>query len=269
MNKRQLLASALGVSLLAAALPGVALAQTDEPYAAEDQEWTLTQYSDAGTETPVPEGVEVTLLLSGGQAGGSAGCNNYFGSYEIDAETLTFGEIGITRMLCQGPAQDVENAYLALLSEVAGWAVDGTVLSLSDATGAVTLVFGDALVPVTESDVAALTAELESLQAQIDAAATEVAALAAEAASVNVKKITNRIGTNEEDIKALQQKTKGLNVDNLKSRISANEAAIAELDKQLTNTKKRVKDLETVAKDHEKRLAALEEAVFEAVQPLP
>jgi heat shock protein HslJ len=261
MNKRHVLVGALSATLLAAALPGLALAQTEEPYAAEDTEWTLSSYVEAGTEMLVPDGVETTLLLSGGQAGGSGGCNNYFGSYVIGAETLTISELGITQMFCEDPAGSVENAYLALLGDVAGWAVDGTVLSLSDSTGAVTLLFGDAPVQVTESDVAALAAELESLQGQIDTAAAEVEALAADIASVNVNKVTNRIGTNEADIATLQKKTKGLNVENLKKRISTTEAAIVELDKQLTNTKKRVKDLETVAKDHEKRLAALEAQV--------
>jgi heat shock protein HslJ/chaperonin cofactor prefoldin len=261
MNKRQLVAGVLSASLLAAALPGLAWAQDEETYAAEDMVWVLSSYADAGSMTAVPVGVETTLLMSGGEAGGSAGCNNYFGSYEIGADSLTFGEFGSTRMICEEPTQGLEDAYLALLGGVAGWAVDGTILSLSDTTGAVTLVFGDPLVEVTESDVAALAAELESLQSQIDEATAEVAALTEAAASVNVKKITNRIGANEDSISALEKKTKGLNVDNLKKRISANEAAIADLNKQMSNVKKRVKDLEAVAKDHEARISAIEDQV--------
>ncbi len=261
MNPRQLAAGVLSASLLAAALPGLAFAQDEGPLAAEDVQWTLSSHADAESMVAVPDGVEVTLLMSGGEAGGSAGCNSYFGSYEIGADTLTFGEFGSTAMICEDPAQGVEDAYLALLSGVAGWAVEDSVLSLSDATGAETLIFGDAPVQVTESDVAALVAELESLQTQIDEASAEVVALTEAAASVNVKKITNRIGANEESIKALEKTTKGLNVDNLKKRISANEAAIADLGKQMSNVKKRVKDLETIAKDHEARISAIEAEV--------
>lgn len=261
MNRRQLVAGALSASLLVTALPGLALAQTEEPFTAEDTEWTLSSFADGEAMTVVPEGVEVTLLMSGGEAGGSAGCNTYLGSYEITADTLAFVDFAVTEMLCPEPEQGVEDAYLPLLAGVAAWAVDGTVLSLSDSTGAVTLVFGDAPVQVTESSVAALEAELESLQTQIDEAAAEVVELSEAAASVNVKKITNRIGVNEDDISALQTKTKGLNVDNIKKRLSAAESAIEKLNNQLTNVKKRVTDLEKVAKDHEARITALEEAV--------
>jgi len=262
MNKRQLAAGVLSASLLVAALPGLASAQDEEPYAAENVEWLLSSYAQDGTMADVPEGVETTLLLSGGQAAGSAGCNSYFGAYEIDAESLTFPEpFGATRMLCQGPSQVVEDAYLSLLSATAGWVVQDGMLNLSDAEGVTMLVFAEPPVPVTASDIAALTAELESLQTQIDEARTEVAALTEAAESVNVKRITNRIGANEDAIAALEQKTKGLNVDNLKRRISAAEAAIVELDKQMTNVKKRVKDLEAIAKDHEARISAIEEQV--------
>jgi heat shock protein HslJ len=262
MNKRQLVAGALSASLLVAALPGLASAQDENPLAAENLEWLLGSYAQDGAMVDVPEGVETTLLLSGGQATGSAGCNTYFGAYEIDADSLTFPEpFGTTRMLCQGPSQVVEDAYLALLSATGGWVVQDGTLDLSDADGVTTLVFVEPPVPVTASDIAALTAELESLQMQIDEASAEVTALTEAAESVNVKKITNRIAATEEDIAALQKKTNGLNVDNLKKRISATEAAIADLDQQMTNVKKRVKDLENVAKDHEDRITALEEQV--------
>lgn len=261
MNKRHVLAVAMSASLLAAALPGAALAQAEEPFAAEDTQWVLSSYSDGEGMVELPEGVRVTLLLTAGQANGSAGCNTYFGSYEITEDTLTFGEFGLTQRLCPEPVQGVEDAYLPLLADVAGWAIDDTLLTLSDETGAETLVFGGAVVEVTAADVAALTAELQGLQTQIDEARAEVEVLTEAAASVNVKKITNRIGTNEDDIDTLQAKTKGLNVENIKKRLGAAEGDITKLQNQLVKTRQRVTELERVVKDHEARIAALEDLV--------
>ena len=260
MNKPQLLAGALSAALLVSALPGLALGQDEETsYAAEDVQWVLNTLAGAD----VAEGVEVTLTLSGGDATGNAGCNSYFGTYEIDETSLTFpSPFGSTMMLCQSPAQETEDAYLPLLGGTAGWSVDEAgMLRLTDAEGTETLVYSEQPIDITATDVDALNAELESLQTQIDEATVAVEELTAAAESVNVKKITNRIGANEEAIAALQDQTKGLNVDNIKKRLKALETAVADLDKQLQNTKKRVKTLEDIAADHEARIAAIEAQV--------
>ena len=255
MSKRQMVAGVMSASLLVAALPGLAFAQDAEPYAAEQVEWLLQSWSDGEAMMDIPEGVETTLFLSGGDVNGSAGCNSYFGSYDIDESSLSFGPMGVTAMICGEPAQSVEDAYLPLLETTAGWSVDDEgMLSLTDAAGTVVLVYGEPPVDITGTEVDALVAELENLQAQIDEASAEVAALAEDAASVNVKKITNRISANESDIAALQETTKGLNVANLKKRISANESDIAALQES--------------DKKQDERITALEEAALEAV-PLP
>lgn len=268
MNKRQLIAGALGTALLVSALPGLAFAQDEEmTYAAEDVQWALGTLAGE----PVPEDVEVTMLLSGGEVNGSAGCNSYFGNYEIDEAGLTFPEpFGVTAMICEGPQQETEDAYLPLLQTTAGWVVDDEgMLHLSDAEGTEILVYGQPPVDITATDIATLTAELESLQMQIDEASEAVDELIAAAESVNVKKITNRIAANEDSIAALEKKTKGLNVDNLKSRIKANEEAIASLTKQVNNLKNRVKALEENDKVQDERLTAIEEAIPVPEQPLP
>ena len=239
MSKTQkLVAGALGVALLAAALPGAAVAQDEtaepEAYAAEGIDWVLTSYAVADGLIEVPEGVETTLLLNGGQVVGNAGCNSYFGSYAIDATSLTFPQpFGVTMQLCPGPEQAVEDAYLPLLESTAGWSVDEGSLVLTDATGAQILVYAEAPVEVTGSDIAALTAALGDLQAQIDTAEAEIAALIEAAESVNVDRIRNRI--------------------------SANEEAIAEINTTIGKLRNRIRTLEETAADHEERIAALEE----------
>jgi heat shock protein HslJ len=257
MRKRRLLTAALSVSLLAAAVPGLAFAQDEGPYAAENLQWMLGSYADAEAMTDVPDEVEVTLSLSGGEAVGSAGCNSYFGSYEIDAESLTFGPLGSTLMLCQDVAQNVEDAYMTLLADVAGWSVVDKTMSLSDAAGAVTLVYAEAPVEVTGSDVNSLTAQLTSLQAQLDTVTDDVAAL-------NLSKTNKRVKALEDSVAALQKKDSQFN-----NRIKATETAIADLTTQVSNLRKRIKALEEADVALDARVTALEEAAPKPEQPLP
>ncbi|MCA9980784.1 MAG: META domain-containing protein, partial [Anaerolineales bacterium] len=92
---------------------------------------------------PVADGVRVTLQLEDdGSMGGNGGCNQYFGTYTLEGDSLTFGEgIGSTMMACEGPGGEVEAAYLSLLPQVASYQIEGGSLSLLDAEGNVLLVY--------------------------------------------------------------------------------------------------------------------------------
>ena len=76
------------------------------------------------------------MLLEGGLASGSGGCNTFSGTYALDGTTLMFGEeISTTLMLCEESVQAVEDAYLSALPEVVGWTMSDGVLQLSDESG--------------------------------------------------------------------------------------------------------------------------------------
>ncbi len=272
MNTRKLIASALGASLLLSALPGVVLAQDDaaalDP---EGVEWTLTTLASE----PVVEGLEVTLFLSGGEVVGNAGCNSYFGSYELTDDTLIFpNPFGVTQKLCDDAVMAVEDVYLPLLQETAGWTIDEAgALSLSDADGAVQLIYGEAPIDVTMSDVDALVATLGDLQAQIDAASAEVAAVAAETAAIPVNRFDKRVADVERRtdnqgrrITEVERKTEGLNVQGLQRRIAALEETVTRLDRTIDRFRDRIIAVEQSAQDHEDRIKALEEA---ALVPTP
>jgi heat shock protein HslJ len=269
MDKHRLSVGVLGMALLVASAPGVALAQDDatDTLTPEDIDWTLTTMAGSA----VPADVEVTLRLSGGEVVGNAGCNSYFGSYELDGDALTFSSpLGVTRKLCEGTAQEVEDSYLPLLEANAGWSIDeANVLSLIDGDGAVQLVYSELPVEITASDVDALVATLGDLQAQIDEAVAEVAALEERAASVNVNKFDKRLTATEESVKKLETKTEGLNVEGLKKRISALEttteaqqAQIAEINKTINKLRNRIKVLEASDQEQAAQIAALEAAVL-------
>ncbi len=268
MNRRQLIAGALSASLVLGALPGIVAAQEEEavPYPAEGMPWQLATLAGEA----VPEGVEVTLILDSGQATGSAGCNSYFGGYEIDATSLTFPQpFGVTQKLCEEPVQSVEDAYLPLLQSTAGWTIDEEgAFSLSDADGTVTLTYREQPVEITATDIEALAEELASLQAQIDQATADVAALSEAANSINVKKFDKRVSAVEEGVAKNEQKLGKVNFNKVEKRLTAaekaiadNTAAVAAVDKAVAKLRDRVKAAEKTLADHEKRIKAIEEAV--------
>lgn len=263
MAKRQWLAPALATALMVTATSALALAQEEAVvYPAEGVEWRLDDYASDGALVEVPAGVEVTLLLSGGDVVGTAGCNSYFGSYLIDATTLSFpGPFGSTRMLCEGAAQEVEDTYLPLLSAVAGWSIDeeGS-LSLSDAAGSVTLVYSEPTVIIRASDIEALSNELASLQGQIDQAEAEIAALIEAAEAANIDTLRRRVRANEQSIAEINA-----TLSRFRDRIRANEEAIAEINATIGRFRNRINRLEDAVADHEERIGTLERVAV----PLP
>ena len=97
----------------------------------EDRTWVVHEMNIDGTMTPPADGVVSSAIFSGGTVAGSAGCNNYNGSYETDGSSMTIGPLVSTLMFCEG-AMDQETAYLTLLGSVDSYAVSGSDLTLSN-----------------------------------------------------------------------------------------------------------------------------------------
>lgn len=98
-----------------------------------DYAWQLTGIagSDGSMGAPVA-GTAPTLIFEDDTAAGNASCNQYFGSYNLDGSSITFGPLASTEMFCGDPgAMDQEAAYLATLQSTDAWTVDGEVLMLS------------------------------------------------------------------------------------------------------------------------------------------
>ena len=95
----------------------------------ENSKWQLTLFGTPDAETPVVTGSTITLEFSAeGQAGGSAGCNTYGGSYEVQGDQVVFGEMVSTLMACADQAMmEQEMVYLAALQSAGRFEVnDGT-----------------------------------------------------------------------------------------------------------------------------------------------
>jgi len=120
-------------------VPNTPTPSSPPPHPALDgTNWTLETYrrSDGNLVDVLPD-TTITLAFSDGQIKGTAGCNNYFASYEISGNALTFGTAGATEMWCETPAgvMDQESVFLGLLASVASTQIQDDVLSMLDAAG--------------------------------------------------------------------------------------------------------------------------------------
>ena len=60
------------------------------------------------------------------QASGYAGCNRFFGGYELNGEALKFGPIGATKRACPDLEEGVETEFFKVLDATRRWRiVDG------------------------------------------------------------------------------------------------------------------------------------------------
>jgi heat shock protein HslJ len=145
MSRSTPLPVALGALLLIGTMSAVTVA-SDDPGARElvdppmtptieGIDWRLVKAQLSGAYADIPQEVVATLRMENGQAGGSGGCNQWTAEYELDGQRLVFGPVASTLMLCEGPGGDVETFFLADLSAVQTWSLEGETLVLSGDTG--------------------------------------------------------------------------------------------------------------------------------------
>lgn len=100
----------------------------------EGPEWHLVEVSGipvsplAGEQRP-----SVKFDAVKKQATGYAGCNNFFGGYELDGSSLKFGPVGATRMFCPDLQMSLETEVFKALDRTRAWKItDGELLLLDD-----------------------------------------------------------------------------------------------------------------------------------------
>jgi len=100
----------------------------------EDTTWVLESYGEKGNMQAVLEDTEITIEFKSAESNfsGSGGCNNYFGSYEINKNELTIKPpIGATEMACPEPIMDQEQEYLKLLETTETFQIQNVKLIIS------------------------------------------------------------------------------------------------------------------------------------------
>jgi heat shock protein HslJ len=117
---KHVLALALVVALVLTACGGESTSLTGD-------EWILTTLEGAPliAEAPI-----TAAFTEEGQVAGTAGCNTYSGSYEVDGDSLSFGVMATTLMACPQPIMDQERSYLAALERTESYALADGVLML-------------------------------------------------------------------------------------------------------------------------------------------
>ncbi|MFC1980180.1 YbaY family lipoprotein [Chloroflexota bacterium] len=107
---------------------------SQETLTIEDKVWMLESYGEGGNLEPLIEDTEITIEFKGseGQFSGSAGCNNYFGGYEINKNELTINPpIGSTIMACPEPIMNQEQEYFKLLETTETFKMDNGKLTIT------------------------------------------------------------------------------------------------------------------------------------------
>lgn len=108
-----------------------------------DLDGTKWAYESHGKDQAIHEahpGVQTTIEFDADRLSGNAGCNSYFGQFEISDSDIKIGETGSTRMLCERHTMDQEDQFLASLAKASSFSIEDQTLRLTLTDGG-TLVF--------------------------------------------------------------------------------------------------------------------------------
>jgi heat shock protein HslJ len=121
---------------------GVLVFETAKPLALEGVEWHLSGLAQNEAVVSMAGDEQITLTLQNGQANGFAGCNTFFGGYEVLEDTLKFSALGSTKMACEGEAGQREIEFLTALEHVARYEITRSQLALLDGEGHLVMTLG-------------------------------------------------------------------------------------------------------------------------------
>jgi heat shock protein HslJ len=85
--------------------------------------WRVT---DTGANAVTASSAPHVQFFIDGKITGSTGCNRFFAQYTVTGETLSFKDIGSTRMACPAPLMAEEEAFMTTLSSVNRFSFDAS-----------------------------------------------------------------------------------------------------------------------------------------------
>ena len=96
--------------------------------------WHIDDVDDTGV---VDRSMITMQFEAGGRVAGNTGCNRYFGSVSLDADRLSFSQLGSTRRACVPALMNQEQRFLEALQSVTSYRIDEReILLLLDGNGA-------------------------------------------------------------------------------------------------------------------------------------
>jgi heat shock protein HslJ len=131
--------------------PGTAVPDQDAPEEnlradLQGEIWLLAQMGD----TVPPTDAQPTLEFTADGVAGNTGCNSFFGQVSLEGESISFSNMGMTEMYCDG-LMEQESAYLAMLAAVHSYSLNADELILhTDAGDMIYRIAADAELEGTE-----------------------------------------------------------------------------------------------------------------------
>jgi len=99
----------------------------------EGIQWYLTEVGGSPV-SPMADDKQPHIMLDPAEkkVTGFSGCNNFFGRYELDGSSLTFGPMGATRMACPDLETGLETSVFDALETTSQWKkADGELMLLN------------------------------------------------------------------------------------------------------------------------------------------
>ena len=91
--------------------------------------WTLAELNNEKIRHPGPQIPH--LRFEAEKVSGNDGCNNFFGGYTLDGNSLKFGILASTRMACL-QIKDFDMEFNKMISATTGYRISGEKLELFD-----------------------------------------------------------------------------------------------------------------------------------------
>jgi heat shock protein HslJ len=111
--------------------------------------WQMTSGTVDGNQIPIVDTHPISIAFDQDEVSGTASCNGYGGTYELDGSTITFRDLAMTEMACSPEeTMQAEAMFATALTRVDSVSLDGELTLSGDG---VEMVF-DALEPVPESE---------------------------------------------------------------------------------------------------------------------
>lgn len=148
---------------LAAAAAGLLLAACDWlPVGGPDLDgaWVLGSGTYDGAAIELVEGSRVTMTIEGDEIGGTAACNHYGGTFELDGTTISIGALSMTEMACEEPLMAIEAAFMAAVADVDTVARSAGTLTFR---GPATVLEFELLPPIEDAAIVGTTWMLDSI----------------------------------------------------------------------------------------------------------
>jgi heat shock protein HslJ len=88
-------------------------------------DWTLEEGTLDGQPIPIVPEAPITLTVNAVRIGGTSACNEYGADWVVTEDgSVEIDDVTMTLMLCEGPINDSEQAYLAALGRTTSVGLD-------------------------------------------------------------------------------------------------------------------------------------------------